>query len=79
VRKLVWVERGESVAAVAVVAVGSVVVGMLVGSGFAVGGMSVRKRVRVDVSSEAAGEPFLQDSRMMAGQSERESVADVPS
>lgn len=55
------------------------VVEMSVGSGFAVEGTSVRKRVHVDVGSEVAGEPFLQDNRMMAGQSGRYSVAGVPS
>jgi hypothetical protein len=78
-RKLGWVERRGNVAVVDVVAgvIGLVVVGMLVGSGFVVVGTFVRRRVHVDVGSEVAGEPFLQGSRMMAGQSERESVDGV--
>lgn len=62
-RKLGWVERRGNVAV-------AVVVGMLVGSRFVVVGTFVRRTVRVDVGSEVAGEPFLQDSKMMAGQSE---------
>jgi hypothetical protein len=62
-----------------VVVVVVVVVGRLVGSIFAVVDTSVRMRVHVDVGSEVAGEPFLQDSRTMVEQSEREFVAGVPS
>ena len=61
------------------VAAGLVVVDMLEGSESVVEDMSERRRVHVDVSSEVADEPFLLDSRMMAGQSERKSVAGVPS
>lgn len=53
------------------------VVEMSVGSGFAVEGTSVRRKVHVDAGSEVAGEPFLQDNRTMAGQGGRESVAGV--
>lgn len=83
--KLGWVvTAGNVVVAVAVVVVVEVVVavavvGRSVGSGFAVEGTSVRMRVHVDVSSEVAGEPFLEDSRTRVGQSERESVAGAPS
>ena len=80
-RRLGWVERRGNVAVVDVVAgvIGLVVVGMLVGSEFVVVGTFVRRRVRVGVGSEVVGEPFLRDNRMMAGQSERESVDGVPS
>ena len=78
-RKLGWVERVGSAALVVVAVVGLVFVGMLVGSEFVVEDTSVRRKVRVDVSSEVAGEPFLQDSRTRAEQSEREPVAGVPS
>jgi hypothetical protein len=81
-RKLVLVERGGNVAVAAVVAVVEAVVAvveMMAGSGFVVEGTSVRMRVHVDASSEVVGEPFLQDSRTMAGQSERGSVAGAPS
>jgi len=64
---------------VAVELVAAVIVGMLAGSGFAVEDMSGRRRVHVDVDSEVVDGPFLLDSRMMAGQSERKSVAGVPS
>ena len=79
VRRLGWVERGGSTAVVVAVAAGLVVVDMLEGSESVVEDMSERRRVHVDVSSEVADEPFLLDSRMMAGQSERKSVAGVPS
>lgn len=89
VRKLGLAEKGGSVVVVAVAAfvlggVGVVVVVVVIvemsaGRGFAVEGTSVRKRVHVDVGSEVAGEPFLQDSRTRAEQSEREPVAGVPS
>jgi hypothetical protein len=69
------------VAAVVVVVVEMVVavVGMLVGSAFEVEGTFARRKVHVDVGSVVAGEPFRQDSRTMAGQSERGSVAGSPS
>jgi hypothetical protein len=78
------VGRGGNVAVAAAVIVAETivavaVVGMLVGSEFVVEDTSVRRKVRVDVSSEVAGEPFLQDSRTRAEQSEREPVAGVPS
>ena len=52
-RRLESVERAGNVA----VAVAMVVVEMLVDSGFAVVGTCERRKVRVDVSSEAAGAP----------------------
>ena len=86
-RKLGWVERGGSVAVVVAVAAGlvvgevaaAVVVEMLADSEYVVEDMSERRRVHVDVGSEVADGPFLQDSRTMVEQSERNSVAGVPS
>lgn len=82
---LVLVERGGNVVVVVaagfvvVEVVAAVIVGMLAGSESVVEGTSVRRRGHVDVSSEVADGPFLRDSRMMVGQSERKSVAGVPS
>lgn len=57
----------------------AVVVGMSEGSESVVEDTFGRRRVHVDVSSEVADGPFPQDSRTRAGQSERKSVAGVPS
>lgn len=80
---LVLVERTGNFAVVLALAVGLVVapvtVGMLGGSETVVEGTSARRRVHVDVGSEVADAPPLQDSRTRTVQSERKSVADVPS
>jgi hypothetical protein len=52
------------------VAVAMVVVGMLVDGGFVVVGTCERRKVHVDVSSEAADAPFQWGSRMTVVQSE---------